>query len=180
MNCSLEYIPSRLHWNGESIFEKFHIGDLIFRRVKLGDENPFETISLCEVSNNLGTYQNDPISEPNDVLFNITSNDLSQIYEGHTVCTLEIKGLNQNNQYEKEFIEEKDGKVYTSIMRLEHDPISCMFPHCIFRIWLNDEIVTRTNYDLTLKNRKLNRIRTAIRQELATMIRRKAIDINFG
>jgi hypothetical protein len=62
-------------------------------------------------------------------------------------------------------------------MQLIHDPLCYMYPHCIFRIWVNNVVVTKENYEVTFS--KLNKLRTAIRQELVTMIRRNVIEIKF-
>jgi len=177
-NCTLNYIPKPLHWNEKPVLTEFQVGDLIFRRCNPNElENPFKSISLRDISNNLGTNLGNIISEKDDVLFNIVPEDEIEKYAGKVVCVLEIKSLTQNNQYEKNFFELKDGNNNNCTMQLIHDPLCCMYPHCIFRIWVNNVVVTKENYEVTLS--KLNKLRTAIRQELATMIRRNAIDINF-
>jgi hypothetical protein len=178
LDCTLNYIPKSLHWNEKPVLTEFQVGDLIFRRCNHQElENPFKTISLRDISNNLGTNFGKIISEKDDVLFNIVPEDEIEKYAGKVVCNLEIKSLTLNNQYEKNFLEIKDGKNNNCTMQLIHDPLHCMYPHCIFRIWVNNIVVTKENYEVTLS--KLNKLRTYIRQELATMIRRNAIEINF-
>jgi hypothetical protein len=177
-NCTLQYIPERLHQNDKPVLVDFQVGDLIFRRCNPKElENPFQAISLRDISNNLGTNCGNFISEMDDVLFNIVPEDEIEKYTGKVVCVLEIKSLNQNNQYIKNFQEIKEGNSNDCNMQLLHDPLFCMYPHCVFRIWVNKVVVTKDNYEVTLS--KLNKLRTAIRQELATMIRRNAIEINF-
>ncbi|HUH73624.1 MAG TPA: hypothetical protein VLZ75_04390 [Chitinophagales bacterium] len=157
---------------------EFRIGDLIFRRCNPNEiENPFQSISLRDISNNLGSNCGNIISEMDDVLFNIIPEDELEKYTGKVVCILEIKSLNENNQYIKYFQEIKNGNSNNCTMQLIHDPLCCMYPHCVFRIWVNYEVVTKENYEVTLS--KFNKLRTTIRQELATMIRRNSIEINF-
>lgn len=48
-----------------------------------------------------------------------------------------------------------------------------MYPHCIFRITLNGDIVTYDNYKETLG--KVHKIRNEIREELASMIVRRQV-----
>jgi hypothetical protein len=178
-NCELNYIPEPLHWNEKPVLTEFQVGDLIFRRCNPKElENPFQAISLRDISNNLGTNLGNIISEKDDVLFNIVPEDEIERYKDKVVCTLEIKSLTANNQYIKYFQELKNGNTNNCTIQLLHDPLCCMYPHCIFRIWVNGEVVTKENYEVTLNN--FNKLRTLIRQELATMIRRKSIEINFA
>ncbi len=94
-------------------------------------------------------------------------------YIDKEVCTLRIISLNEKNQYEKEFTQEKNGHLATARIKLIHDPVPCMYPHCIFRIWLNGVVVTFGSYKQTLK--KWRKIRTELKQELASMIIQKAV-----
>jgi len=174
-SCKLHYIPERLHLNDKPILDTFQIGDLIFRRCKPEDlDNPFGKISLREISNNIGTYQGVEISLKEDVLYNIEPENNNQHYEGQIPCILEIKELN-GNQYHKIYNED----INICVLRLLHDPLPCMYAHCNFSIWINEDKVTKDNYDATLNTNRNKRFRTKIRQDLALMVRRKEIRINF-
>lgn len=171
--CDLGYIPERLHWDEKSEIDVFQIGDLIYRRCKPEElDNPFGTISLREISNNIGTSMGVEISQQNDVMYNIDPNEQNEVYDGQTPCVLVIKELD-GNQYYKSF---KEGENICDL-RLLHDPLSCMYPHCNFSIWLNREKVTKENYDTTLKKNK--KLRYQIRQDLALMVRRREIRIDY-
>lgn len=171
--CSLTYIPKRLHWDNKPTIEEFEVGDIVYRRCKKEElENPYTSLSLTELSHNLGTSKNIEISKEKDTLFSIIESEDIEVYNLE-ICTLTIKSLNHLNSYTKKFEENKNGKIYIAKMDFLHDPVSCMYPHCIFRIWLNDVVITFQNYKTTLKT--TNKIRTEIRQELGSMIRRKEI-----
>lgn len=175
-NCELHYIPKRLHWEDKPILNLFDIGDYIYRRAQSDKlETPFKSISLREISSNIGTCNLIEISKPEDVLLNIDINNQFETYENYETYTLEIKEL-LGNVYIKEFYTEH----HKFIVKLIHDPLPCMYCHCVFRIWFNNEIVTKTNYESTLGKKKFRKIRTKIRQELGSMIRRKEIRINFN
>lgn len=51
-----------------------------------------------------------------------------------------------------------------------------MYPHSVFRVRLNGEIVTYENYKDTLK--KVNKIRNLLKEELASMIRQNQVSQN--
>jgi len=177
-NCSLHYVPERLHWNDKPLLISFQLGDLIYRRCKPEDlENPFKYISLRDISNNIGSCQAIQVSQPDDVLINIDEDSKDELYDGQITCTLQIIELTESNDYQKFDSQEKNGHTYQSKVKLLHDPLCCMYPHCIFRIWIDDVVVTEENYNDTLQ--KLKIIRTKIRQDLALMIRRGEIRINF-
>lgn len=145
--CDLPYIPLELHSDGKPLIKEFAIGDIVYRRCKEEElENPFAGISLTELSHNLGTNKTAKISEKTDVLYSIKAEDDFETYTLE-VCTLKIISLNPANVYSKPFEENKGGVKHIAEIEFLHDPVSCMYPHCIFRIWLNGEIVTHENYN---------------------------------
>ncbi len=172
--CTLPYIPERLHTNNRLVIEDFSIGEFLFRRCKPDHlDNPFASISLVDLSHNRGGSDG-MLSLPSDVLFNIRVDEDTEIYQDHEVVALEIISLNQENRYNKYFTQKKDGTEIIARMEILHDPEPCMFPHCIFRIWIGDDLVTYDNYNSTLK--KLTEIRNKIREELSSMRVKKVID----
>lgn len=173
--CQLLYIPTRLHASEREPIEVFSIGENLFRRCDPKDlENPFASITLTELSHNRRGNDGYVLCEPNDVLFNIKAENGFETYDNAEVCTLEIIGLNPDGKYIKEFDQIKNGEFITARMELLHDPEPCMFPHCVFRIWIGDVIVTYDNYGDTLDRYK--QIRTKIREELAHMMVTKKIN----
>ena len=172
--CSIGYIPQRLQQNGKPIIEKFEVGECLYMRCKPEAlKNPYESISITELSHNRAGLQHNILCNPDDVLYSIKSDEPFEKYEGLDVCTLAIKSLNANNQYHKEYSEEKNGQTYTGMIKLLHEPVPCMYPHSVFRVWLNGETVTYDNYKQTLK--KVTKIRNLLKEELASMIRRNQV-----
>ena len=172
--CGLTYIPNHLHWDDKPIIDEFEVGDVVYHRCspdKLA--NPYLSISLTELSHNLGTNKGDFISNENDVLFSIKEEEPFQSYEGKAICVLEIKDLNTNNKYHKTFEGEKLGKKHIGEIAFLHEPDSCMYPHCVFRIWLDGVLVNYENYKETLGNVK--NVRTLLKDEFTKMIRRREI-----
>jgi len=175
-NCQLRYIPINLHYESKSIIFEFEIGEFLYRRCKPEElENPFQSISITELSHNRSGDAKNPLCAENDVLYNI-SNDENERYINRVVCTLEIKSLNENKGYKKTYSQQKNDKKYFCSMELIHEPDPFMYPHCVFRISINDETITYENYDSTIK--KLNQIRNQLKDELASMILRKQISMN--
>lgn len=168
MSCSLPYIPLYLHHTSQELIQCFYVGDILYHRCspeKL--ENPYKTVSITELSHNIGTNNKVELSKLEDVLWSTKEEEELQKYD-KAVCTLEIKSLNDQQTYHKQFEQEKNGKVYKCVMELLHDPLPCMYPHCIFRVWLDGELVTYDNYKSTI--RKLKKIKTQLKQELGNMI----------
>lgn len=173
-DCRLNYIPDRLHWDSRPIKEEFNVGDILYRRCEHDElENPYLKISLVEISHNLGTCGEEVISESHDVLFSIREDEQFEKYSDKEIATIEIKKLNEAGQYKKSFTQIKNGGEVTGYITLIHDPVSCMYPHSIFRIYYNDTCVGFENYRQTLQ--KANQIRTSIREELAFMLIRKEL-----
>ena len=48
-----------------------------------------------------------------------------------------------------------------------------MYPHCVFRVWVNDELITYNNYENTVK--KLSYIKLQLKEELAYMIIKREV-----
>lgn len=175
--CTLNYIPKRLHWGNKRMLHTFRVGDILYRRCKPEElQNPYQTMSpLCELSHNIGTCCHDTISEEPDVLYSIKEDEPIEKYDRATY-QLKIISLNSNKRYSKEFTETKNGIVHRSQLELLHDPVPCMYPHCVFRTWFNSDIVDRNNYKSGLG--KMKRLKTKIRHELTTMIYRREVDQN--
>ena len=172
--CPLPYIPSRLHKKNKPIIEQFEVREFLYMRCKPEVlSNPYKYISITELSHNRSGLAKNILCNPDDVLYSIKENESFEKYVEMEVCTLEIKSLNENYKFKKNFTESKDGNNHTSILELFHEPEPCMYPHSVFRVWLNDEKVTYDNYKTTLK--KTHKIRNAIKEELASMIRRKQV-----
>jgi len=79
------------------------------------------------------------------------------------VCTIKILDLTESNQYNKQFT---DAKNNSARILLLHDPVPCMFPHCFFRVWYNEEVATMDNKI----DKKYNELRNKLKHELASMI----------
>lgn len=172
--CLLHYIPNRLHTNDRQIIDEFELNENLYKRCKLEDlKNPYRASTLSELSHNRSGLIEDILCNPNDVLYNIEPGGQAEKYEELKVCTIRIKDLNMENKYKKTFSEIKNGETFNAIIELFHDPIPCMYPHSVFRIWLNGEIITYENYKQTLK--KMHQIRNSIREELASMIWKKEL-----
>ena len=173
-NCNLKYIPDRLHTNNRPIIRKFNLGHLLYHRAKPEDvENPYKRVTIAELSHNLGGDPHNPLSQPQDVLFSVKNDEVVEKYEDREICTLKIISLNDENHYDKEFSQEKNGHNATGRIKLIHKPVPCMYPHCTFRVWLNGTIVTYDNYKQTLK--KWNKIRTELKEELASMMIQRVV-----
>jgi hypothetical protein len=174
MACNLEHVPERLHkTEGKQVINAFEVGEEIYRRCTDAElENPFKSISICELSLNRKGLADNHISQPEDVLINITG--VGDAIYNKTICTLIIKDVcNETLTYNKEFVEEKQTVQYSARMRLMHEPSPCMYPHCVFRVWLNDQLITLDNYRDTID--KLKQIKTQLKASLASMILQRRI-----
>lgn len=167
------YIPNHLYSNNKPIINLFNIGDVLYHRCsyeKLG--NPYLSITITDLSHNIGVNNGNVISSKEDVLYSIKRDELIQKYD-QAICELEIVSLNVNSNYHKFFYQIKNEKEIKGEIKLLHQPVPFMYPHCIFRVWIDDVIVTYDNYKASLK--KVNEIRTAIKHEFTKMIRRQEI-----
>lgn len=168
-NCSLNYIPDRLKRNNRPIINKFEIGEFLYMRCPPESlSNPYRSISITELSHNRSGLKSEILCNPEDVLFSILEKEHFEKYANKEICTLEIVSLNESNNYRKTFKEEKESIEFEGILELLHEPEQCMYPHSVFRVWLNNEIVTYDNHKNTLG--KQTKIRNRIKEELASMI----------
>lgn len=175
--CKIVYIPERLHRKKRPIVETFEVGECLYMRcLPEVVDNPYKAISIAELSHNRAGLTSNNLSVPEDVLYSIKLDEPFEKYDGKVICTLEIKSLTPENKYYKTFTQEKDGELFTSVIELLHDPELCMYPHSVFRVWLNGEKITMANYKTTIG--KLTRIRTELKEELASMVRRKQVNQN--
>ncbi|HRG00812.1 MAG TPA: hypothetical protein PKZ75_06830 [Bacteroidia bacterium] len=172
MACTLAHVPPRLHQLEKPAINHFEIGEEIYRRctpVEL--ENPFKGISICELSHNRQGLAGNIISQPQDALINITG--VGENTYDKVVCTLVIRDINEQlGTYCKEFNQEKDKTLHNAKLQLIHEPDNCMYPHCVFRVWLDEELITYDNYNLV---DKLKQIKTQLKSALASMIIQKQI-----
>ena len=172
--CKIPYIPSRLQTNDRPVIEHFEVGECLYMRCKADAlNNPYKDISITELSHNRSGLKENILCNPDDVLYSIKEEEEFEKYESRVVCTLEIIHLTINNSYKKVYTENKNGTIYTGILELLHEPESCMYPHCVFRVWLNGEKVTYNNYKSTLS--KVQQIKTRMKEELVSMIRRRQV-----
>ena len=178
--CNLKYIPERLHYKNDSlIIESFFVKDTLFRRIKEDLKiNPFN-VSLTDLSHNIGVNNTVEISKSKDVLFCLKEDDLEEVYFNEFPIQLEIISLNENNNYDKNLVCDKNKSLKVRIL-LKHDPICCMYPHCVFQFFIYDaencEIeVTFSNYKTTIGHNKYKYLRDKIRQELGSMIIKEEI-----
>jgi hypothetical protein len=108
--CSIAYIPQRLQQNNKPVIEQFEVGECLYMRCKPAVlKNPYESISITELSHNRAGLRDNILCNPDDVLYSIKLDEPFEKYEGLEVCTLEIKSLNENNRYHKDYSEEKNG-----------------------------------------------------------------------
>lgn len=175
--CTLTYIPTRLHQDDKPIINYFVVGELLYRRCKPEElDNPFKNISITELSHNRSGMEENVLCNAADVLYNINPDELFEKHETKVVCVLVIKDLSETNGYKKNYTEEKQNETYNCVIELFHEPEPCMYPHCVLRVWVNNEVITFKNYDKTIK--KLHQIRTQLKEELAAMILKKQVSQN--
>ena len=175
--CDLEYIPERLHSNNRPYLDEFSIGDVLYRRCSVSiEDSPYARISLVDLSHNIGTCRQTQISIDSDVLYSISIEEDFECYPQKIPLRLEIKTLDGNGHYDKDFPDPyNQNNDQVCNMKLAHDPIPCMYPHCEFRLTFEDELVRYANYKQTLGRKSARNIRTSIRTELAKMIIRREI-----
>jgi len=180
LNCPLDYIPKHLHTIDKPTIVKFTVGEELYYRCRKGTcEKPYDQIPLFDISHNRNfgqpsTYLKD------DVLYNIIEGDPNERYENLEVITLIITQLKNNTTYTKEIVSSNNPNLKVNI-KLIHDPEPCMYPHSVFEISINDEIINRNNFKklLNKKNRTYKNLRTDIRQELSSMIQSGLINDNI-
>lgn len=176
--CDLSYIPDRLHYtNGKRIIDEFFVNDILYRRVTQKMlENPFNNITLSDLSHNLGTNNGNQISKLKDVLYSINKEEEESVYT-QPVITLRIISVNEQNEYNKVFENPKNSDIKIRI-KLTHKPVACMYPHVVFQFFMTTQTekeVTFDNYSHTLGHRRNKQLRTIVRHELASMITKRVI-----
>lgn len=173
MTCPLKHIPENLQTKDKPTVHTFEVGSELYRRSSKEEiENPFAKISIADVSVNRSVLNGQKISEECDVLLNIR--DSSPEKFDQQVCLLRIKDLKDDNTYDKIFKQEKDGVTRIARFILSHVPEPCMYPHCAFRVFLDGvEIKDFKHYNSTIN--KLKKIKTELKQDLATMIVQREI-----
>jgi hypothetical protein len=179
--CNLDYIPDRLKLKDDSaIYETFALDDIIYRRVNDDTiDNPYATISLTDLSHNIGTNFGNEVSKSKDVLFSILEDDGIDIYQDFKPLKLKIISLSESDNYDKFFVCDKSPELRVRV-KLQHDPVCCMHPHCVFQFFTYNENeaeieVSFTNYKETIGAKKYKYLRDKIRQEFALMIVREEI-----
>lgn len=173
-DCNIPYIPDHLHANERIALSTFSVGEELYFRCDPKDlDNPYKGISITELSHNRSRTGEEAICEPEDVLWNIREEDDFQRYPNKVVCTLTIRDLNEDFGYKKEYSQKKDNEDRVCVMALLHEPETCMFPHCVFRVWVDGVTISYENYKATIQ--KLNEIRNRLKAELASMIFRREV-----
>lgn len=179
--CQLDYIPERLKTQDDSpIYDRFALEDILYRRVTQNQvDDPFGNISLTDLSYNIGTILGNEISKSKDVLYSILIEEDFEIYSDYRPLELKIISLNENECYDKIFVCEKNGNIKVRI-KLQHSPVCCMHPHCVFQFFIiqpdsTETEVTFDNYKVTLGSKIFKYLRNILRQELSLMIIRKEI-----
>jgi hypothetical protein len=168
--CSKPYIPEYLQQKGRAENQIFHVKEEIYLRCSDEDlENPFLKISIAQLSVNRQGNPSNSISTATDVLFNITDEPIERYNK--KVCVLSIKSLTENQSYCKVYTE----KEVTIMLTLEHDPTSCMYPHCEFRVYKNGTEVKKSDYSKFRKTFRATRLE--LKQELQDMITRRIIEV---
>ncbi len=184
-DCELTYIPTNLLRFGRNDFNKFYIGEYLYFRCKEEvKNNPFDAISLVDLSHNRSGRWFNIFSIPNDVLLN-TNPTIEKPEEKFdlSIACLEIKEL-INRTYVKELREPEvsGGEILSQtkcVIQLKHKPINCNYSHCAFEFYFNDEEVTFKNYGTTLGSKANKKLRTRCKHEISKMIIKEEVRINF-
>ena len=175
--CSISYIPERLHRNNRPIIDHFEVGECLYMRCKPDVvHNPYMGISITELSHNRQGLSTNYLSIPDDVMYNIDIEKNYEIIPDRVICILKIKSLNAENKYRKVFTQTKNEHQHECVIELLHDPECCMYPHAVFRVWLDNIRITYDNYEKTIN--KLKEIKQKLKYELASMIVRLEVDQN--
>lgn len=181
MCCNLNYIPERLHHTDDRAkITTYQLNDIIYRRVNRDILTYYGNISLYDLSHNIGTNNGEIISYESDVLFSIREDEDVQSYDDKIVISLSIVSLTENNTYDKVFHCEQN-QVKARCL-LDHDPVSCMHPHSVFRFFVIEDDgeteVTADNYKKTLGHKKYKHVRDDMRVEITGMIIKQEISQN--
>lgn len=179
MSCDLTYIPERLHNTADrALIESYAVDDILYRRAKEQEvSNPFASISLTDLSHNIGTNKSIELSKMSDVLFSIIAEEETEVYTQQVVA-LKIISLNDLGKYDKLFECEINKELRVRAI-LEHAPACCMYPHAVFQFFIYSEgievEVLFKNYKQTLGTKNYKYLRDKLRHELSKMIIREII-----
>ncbi len=180
MGCKIDYIPSRLHTNNRQDINEFYIAERLFRRCKEEEKiNPFDTISLSDVSVNREGSGDNKLSLPEDVLYNMNPDNGKGEKLNLSISYLNILELNNQNQYFKILCSYNVNTSLTDICQicLKHKKEDCNYSHSAFVFCYNGvEISNFEIYKNTWKNKKL---RTKCKNELSKMIIKEEVRINW-
>ena len=179
-DCSLTYIPQRLHSFGKDIVNQFNIGEELYYRCNIEEcTKPYQKLSkLYDISHNRNFSDSESFPKE-DVLFDIRIHNTREIIPDKHINVSIIKSLSDNHTFERNFESVDDSSVIVYI-KLIHNPLPCMFSHCVFEISINDIVISDENFATTLgKDNKLNKnLRRDIRQELTSIIYSNIVDSN--
>lgn len=187
MACEIPYIPNRLHRNGRENIVEFEIGELLFRRCPPNHvRNPFDSISLVDVSVNREGPEAGKFCEEEDVLYITIPNDGDKEKYEESICRMQILELNDNSQYEKRI----DGKQagpngeqndISCTIKLKHKSEDCNYAHSAFEFYYDEEEVTWENFKATLgkDNKGHRKLRTTCKTEISKMILKEEVRINW-
>ena len=177
MECYLAHIPLRLHSKNKSAVLYFTLGEVLFTRCKHEvKNNPFNSFSSYDISvNRQGFDENNIFSEPEDVLFNFSTDEF-QKFENETYFNLEIKELNNKSQYEK-FSDEYLPTSNKVRIFLNHRIVPCNYSHCCLEIYFNQIEMNKESYPNYLKKDSI--LKTWCKNELSKMIIRGEVRLNW-
>lgn len=177
MICPLEYIPTHLHTESKPLVEEFVVGEQLYYRCK-GEfcKKPYDNISLYDISHNRN-FNSPDLYNKEDVLYNILPDDPLERYENLNISTLVITKITNDITYIKELVSSFDVNLKV-VIKLIHQPVACMYPHCVFEISINNQVITSDNYNdlLNKRNKTYKSLRKSIRQEITSLIQSGQID----
>lgn len=176
--CDLSYIPERLHTNDRPEIPIFELGEFLFHRCKPEHiSQPFDGITLYDLSTNREGKKEQPLSQREDVLLNTDPENGHGERYNSGILTFAVSEISESNTYEKEISHEgKDGKgnpiVHTCVIKLLHNRLPCNYSHSIMRLIFNGEVVTRENYENTIGRRgdSITKLRNKCKLELESLI----------
>ena len=178
--CTLTYIPGRLHSFRKKLVNEFYIDEELYYRCNIEEcVKPYQKLNkLYDISHNrnFGNVVNFP---KDDVLFDINPDSALQIIPNKYINVSVIKSLSINKTYEKSIPSENGPDIFIHIKLLQ-DPLPCMYSHCVFQISINEVIITDENFSTTLGRGNViqKNLRRDIRQELTSIIYSNIIDTN--
>lgn len=176
------YIPLRLHQEDKPLLNQFALGDVLYHRCDKGSvedgkmiANPYSSVTLAELSHNIGSNRDNIISYSEDVLYSIKEEESFEKHTDKDIAVLEVVSLDpQSKRYIKhiKYRKNEQSDIHKATIELIHEPDYYMYPHCVFRIQINDRVVTYKNYS---DFKKLKGLRQLIRNEITTMLNRGII-----